>query len=97
VNASTPRPSSGRHQRSGATTEVLCLLAFGDTIKAASFQAVARLRELGIRTIMLTGDNQGSAKAVAKELGIDEVRAELLPGGEACAVRGLRQQGVSLR
>ena len=67
--------------------------AFGDTIKQASYQSVARLRELGIRTIMLTGDNQGSAKAVATELGIDEVRAELLPGDKAAVVRELRAQG----
>jgi Cu+-exporting ATPase len=80
-------------RRDGATTAVLGLLAFGDAIKPASFQAVARLRELGIRTVMLTGDNQGSAKAVARELGIDEVHAELLPGDKAGRVRELRDQG----
>jgi len=72
---------------------VLGLLAFGDTIKPASYTAVARLRELGIRTVMLTGDNQGSAHAVAHELGIDEVRAELLPGDKAAIVQELRTQG----
>jgi Cu+-exporting ATPase len=80
-------------RRDGATTELLGMLAFGDTIKQASYQSVARMRELGIRTIMLTGDNQGSAKAVANELGIDEVRAELLPGDKAAVVRELREQG----
>ena len=80
-------------RRDGATSELLGMLAFGDTIKQASYQSVARLRELGIRTIMLTGDNQGSAKAVATELGIDEVRAELLPGDKAAVVRELREQG----
>lgn len=74
-------------------TRVLGLLAFGDTIKHASYTAVARLRELGIRTVMLTGDNQGSANAVARELGIDEVRAELLPGDKASIVQSLRKQG----
>ncbi|HSG24423.1 MAG TPA: HAD-IC family P-type ATPase, partial [Azonexus sp.] len=69
------------------------LLAFGDTIKASSYQAINRLRELGIKTIMLTGDNQGSANAVAKELGIDEVRAELLPGDKANIVQELRGRG----
>ncbi|MGU7775221.1 heavy metal translocating P-type ATPase [Burkholderia sp. MR1-5-21] len=72
---------------------VLGLLAFGDTVKPASYAAVARLRELGIRTVMLTGDNQGSANAVARELGIDEVRAELLPGDKAAVVQELRKQG----
>ncbi len=80
-------------RRDVATSTVLGLLAFGDTIKPASFQAVARLRELGIRTLMLTGDNHGSAQAVARALGIDEVRAELLPGDKAAVVRELRQQG----
>ncbi|MEM5388738.1 heavy metal translocating P-type ATPase [Paraburkholderia phymatum] len=74
-------------------TRVLGLLAFGDTVKPASYAAVKRLRELGIKTVMLTGDNQGSANAVARDLGIDEVRAELLPGDKASIVDGLRRQG----
>jgi Cu+-exporting ATPase len=72
---------------------VLGLLAFGDTIKPESHAAVARLRSLGVRTVMLTGDNHGSAQAVARELGIDEVHAELLPGGKAEIVKQLRDQG----
>ncbi len=79
--------------REDGTPLVLGLLAFGDTVKAASHAAVARLRELGVRTVMLTGDNQGSADAVARELGIDEVRAQLLPGDKAEAIRQLRAQG----
>ncbi len=93
-----------RLERDGATTSwllsrdddvarVLGLLAFGDRVKPASRQAVARLRELGIRTVMLTGDNAGSAAAVARELGIDEVRAQLLPGDKAAVVQQLRDQG----
>ena len=77
----------------GHGARVLGLLAFGDTIKPASRAAVERLRSLGIRTVMLTGDNHGSAQAVARELGIDEVRAELLPGGKAEIVQQLRGQG----
>jgi len=77
----------------GHGARVLGLLAFGDTIKPASRVAVERLRSLGIRTVMLTGDNHGSAQAVARELGIDEVRAELLPGGKAEIVQQLRSQG----
>ena len=77
----------------GQGARVLGLLAFGDTIKPASRAAVEPLRSLGIRTVMLTGDNHGSAQAVARELGIDEVRAELLPGGKAEIVQQLRAQG----
>jgi len=79
--------------RENQQSQVLGLLAFGDTIKPSSYAAVARLRELGIRTVMLTGDNQGSANAVAQKLGIDEVRAELLPGDKANIVQELRKQG----
>jgi Cu+-exporting ATPase len=77
----------------GQGARVLGLLAFGDTIKPASRAAAVRLRSLGIRTVMLTGDNHGSAQAVARELGIDEVRAELLPGGKAEIVQQLQAQG----
>jgi Cu+-exporting ATPase len=79
--------------REEGAARVLGLLAFGDTIKAASHASVARLRSLGIRTVMLTGDNRGSAEAVARELGIDEVHAELLPGDKATVVQRLREQG----
>jgi Cu+-exporting ATPase len=73
--------------------QVLGLLAFGDTLKPASRAAISRLRALGLRTVMLTGDNAGSARAVAHELGIDDVRAQLLPGDKAAAVQALREQG----
>lgn len=76
-----------------SASELVGLLAFGDTIKPSSYQAINRLRELGIKAVMLTGDNQGSANAVAKELGIDEVRAELLPGDKATIIQELRGQG----
>jgi len=74
-------------------TELLGLLAFGDAVKASARDAVARLHELGIATVMLTGDNQGSADAVARELGITEVRAEVLPGDKAAVVQALRAAG----
>ena len=74
-------------------TELLGLLAFGDAVKASACDAVARLHELGIKTVMLTGDNQGSADAVARELGITEVRAEVLPGDKAAVVQALRAAG----
>lgn len=80
-------------RRGPTSTEVLGLLAFGDTIKRESREAVARLHQLGIKTVMLTGDNRGSADAVAKELGIDDVRADLLPSEKASIVQELRRQG----
>ncbi|MFH1815430.1 MAG: heavy metal translocating P-type ATPase [Pseudomonadota bacterium] len=72
---------------------LLGLLAFGDTVKPAAAEAVSRLHQLGIRTVMLTGDNCGAAEAVAKELGITEVRSEVLPGDKAAIVKELRDAG----
>ena len=80
-----------RRQDEGA--ELLGLLAFGDTVKASARAAVARLQALGIETVMLTGDNAGSANAVARALGIDLVHAEVLPGDKAAAVQALRAAG----
>ena len=78
------------------SAQVLGLLAFGDTIKQASYQAVQSLHALGIKTIMLTGDNAGSAQAVARALGIDEVHAQLLPDDKARIIGELRQRGEVL-
>jgi Cu+-exporting ATPase len=75
---------------SGEHTELLGLLAFGDAIKATARDAVARLHALGIETVMLTGDNRGSAEVVARELRIRQFRAEVLPGGKAAVVQELR-------
>ncbi len=80
--------------RAGDRVEVVGLLAFGDAIKPASAQAVARLRALGLRTVMLTGDNAGSARAVASRLGIDEWHAGLLPQDKARLIQQLRGQGA---
>jgi Cu+-exporting ATPase len=77
----------------GGQWRLLGLLAFGDTIKAAAADAVTRLHQLGIKTVMLTGDNRGAAAAVAQELGIEEVRAEVLPGDKAAVVKALRDRG----
>lgn len=77
----------------GDQRHVLGLLGFGDTLKPSAGAAVARLHELGIRTVMLTGDNRGAADAVARQLGIDEVHAEVLPGDKASVVKALRDAG----
>lgn len=80
-------------RRDGNTAAVLGLLAFGDALKASAPAAVRRLHDLGIRTVMLSGDNRGSAEAVARQLGIDTVRAEVLPADKAAAVQALRAEG----
>lgn len=77
----------------GATPRLLGLLAFADRPHAGARAAIARLHRLGVRTVMLTGDNRGAAAAVAQALGIDEVRAEVLPADKADTVRALRGEG----
>ena len=64
-----------------------------DAIKTESAHAIRALHSLGLRTVMLTGDNENAARAIAVEAGIDEVRAGILPGGKADAVRDLRGKG----
>ncbi|MBN8489819.1 MAG: copper-translocating P-type ATPase [Burkholderiales bacterium] len=80
-------------RKAGEHTELLGLLAFGDTIKATARDAIARLHALGIETVMLTGDNRGSAEVVTRELGIRQFRAEVLPGDKAAVVQELRGAG----
>ena len=80
-------------QDAAGPAEVLGLLAFGDAVKPAAREAVARLRRLGVETVMLTGDNWGSARAIVRELGITDVRAEVLPADKAAAVQALRGAG----
>ena len=84
----------GEGQGAGVTPRTLGLLAFGDTVKASARQAVDRLHRLHIRTVMLTGDNRGSAQAVADALRIDEVHAQVLPADKAAAVQSLRAAGA---
>jgi len=96
--------AAARHESEGRTVSwlareangeraLLGLLAFGDTAKASARRAVERLHAQGVRTVMMTGDNRGSAHAVARALGIDEVLAEVLPQDKAEAVAGLKRAG----
>jgi P-type Cu+ transporter len=68
-------------------------LVVADAVKPTSAQAVAELRELGLRPVLLTGDNEATARAVADEVGIDEVIAEVLPADKAAVVRRLQEDG----
>jgi Cu+-exporting ATPase len=77
--------------RTDGTPRLLGLLAFGDTVKPGAAQAMARLKAHGVRTVLVSGDNRGSAQAVADELGIAEVHAEVLPGDKAGVIAALRQ------
>ena len=69
------------------------LVAVADPIKATSAEAVSALHQSGIRIVMLTGDNETTAKAVAGRLGIDEVTAGVLPDQKADVVRRLQSEG----
>jgi len=70
------------------------LLAFGDEPKPGAAAMIAQLRERGLRTVMLTGDNQGAAAEVGRRLGIDDVRAGVLPEDKARALAQLRDGGA---
>jgi Zn2+/Cd2+-exporting ATPase len=87
------------HEEAGRTVSVLAsaagpiaLFAVADTIKASSRQAVASLKSLGITPVMLTGDNQATATAIAHEAGIDEARGNLLPQDKLDAIKALQAQ-----
>ncbi|MBX9963166.1 MAG: heavy metal translocating P-type ATPase [Burkholderiales bacterium] len=73
---------------------LLGLLAFGDAPKATAREAIATLHAQHVRTIMVTGDNAGAARAVADALGIDDVRAEVLPGDKAGVISELKRDGT---
>src|SRR6266702_5244612 len=68
-------------------------LAVSDTVKPSAAAAVAGLRHLGLRPVLLTGDNEATARAVAAAVGIEEVIAGILPAGKAAAVRDLQARG----
>ena len=79
---------------SGATVNLATEQATVHLQSALPLQAVQQLHALGIRTVMLTGDNAGSAQAVAQALGIQEVHAQVLPGDKAALVQSLRAEGA---
>jgi len=75
-----------------ADGQLLGVIAIADTLKEDARAAVEALHRMGIRTAMVTGDNQRTARAVAERLGIDDVLAEVLPEGKVAAVRQIQEQ-----
>jgi Cu+-exporting ATPase len=73
--------------------EVHGLIVVADTVKASSREAIAQLRDLGLRPVLLTGDNEATARAVAAEVGIEDVIAEVLPAEKAATVERLQGEG----
>ena len=71
--------------------EVVGIIAVADTIKSESGRAIAELKKMGIRVIMLTGDNKRTANAIGKQAGVDEVIAGVLPDGKEAVIRKLRR------
>lgn len=75
------------------THRLLAVLGFSDTVKPGAGAAIQRLHAMGLRTVMLTGDGEGAAASVAAQVGIDSVRARILPADKAAAVAELRAGG----
>ena len=69
------------------------IIAVADTMKEDSRQAVSELRNMGIRVVMLTGDNERTARAIGAQAGVDDVIAGVLPDGKESVIRKLQQYG----
>ena len=81
-------------EKTQAAPAVLGLVAIADPLRESSRAAVARLQAMGVKVVMLTGDNRATAAAIAREAGIDQFEAEVLPGDKAAAVQKLKVGGA---
>lgn len=86
-----------RYQLEGKTVMVVVIdqvaggiIAVADTVKPGSLEAIKKLKAMSLRVVMLTGDNQQTAEAIGKLVGVDEVIAEVLPGGKAAEIKKLQ-------
>lgn len=77
----------------GRGTNLLGMIGVADPIKESSAGAIKALHDDGVRIVMLTGDNRKTAEAVARKLGIDDVRADVLPEGKIEAIKALQSEG----
>ncbi len=73
--------------------KMLGLIAVADTLRADSAEAIAALKKMGLKTVMLTGDNERTARAIGKQAGVDEVVAGVLPEGKEGVIRQLKEAG----
>jgi Cu2+-exporting ATPase len=73
--------------------KLLGIIAVADVIKEDSPRAVKELQNMGIRVVMLTGDNERTAKAIGAQAGVDDVIAGVLPDGKESVIRALKEQG----
>tara|TARA_Y100000034_G_C6890761_1_gene409695 strand:+ start:192 stop:2111 length:1920 start_codon:yes stop_codon:yes gene_type:complete len=74
--------------------KILGVIGVADTLKDDSIKAIKQLNDKGYKTVMITGDNERTAKAIAKQVGIDEAIARVLPGDKSKKVRELQKQGM---
>ncbi len=77
----------------GTDEKLYGIIAVADTIKTDSAAAIRSLRKLGLRVVMLTGDNERTAKAIGREAGVDQVIAGVLPDGKEAVIRSLQKEG----
>ena len=101
LNTSEINSEVSRLQSEGKTTILVAVddqiagaVGIADTVKEGSIEAIQQLHQMGIQVTMLTGDNMQTALAIAKQVGIDKVLAEVLPGDKAAEVKKLQAQGL---
>ena len=75
-------------------SEIIGIIAVSDVVKEDSREAIQCLKTLGIRVVMLTGDNKRTAEAIGESVGVDEVISDVLPDGKEAAIQNLKKQGV---
>ncbi len=100
INIDSVKTQMDAYAKDGATPvllasdgKVLGIIALADPVKRDSIAAIARLHRLGLKVLLLTGDNHATAQAVAAKVGVDDVIADVLPGDKAAKVEQLQAQG----